>query len=359
MVKSRSLFSLVPEDLVDQCPPITLPEARRLLSVVHRAGALPAVTPAGVRRATFFAVRETFEARPLALVERRPSSLDPFVKYAFTADGGVVIESVRIPLERENRFVVCVSSQAGCALGCAFCATGRLGLSRNLEAWEIVDQVRQLRADLPAAGRVHGVVFQGMGEPLANVDAVIQSVRVMVDSSLLAIDGRAITVCTAGLVRPLPKLLEQLPRVRLGISIGSAIPERRQTLMPVERSNPLAKVLDLAADHARRTHIAPMLAYTLLGGVNDGDDEIEAMVELLGAFQQRAGMAPRVSLIAYNAIGALASFQPSRPDRAEHFRRRLGALGGPVVRRYSGGADVGAACGQLGMELCRKNAEDC
>src|SRR6185503_8943616 len=103
----------------------------------------------------------------------------PFVKYVLGLGDDTVVETVRIPLERPGRYTVCVSSQVGCALACAFCATGRLGLTRNLEAWEIVEQVRVVRRRLPAAARVHGVVFQGMGEPLANLDRVLEAIAVL------------------------------------------------------------------------------------------------------------------------------------------------------------------------------------
>jgi 23S rRNA (adenine2503-C2)-methyltransferase len=349
-VNDASLLSVLPEDLLARFPDLEPPEARRLLSVIHRTGKVPPHAPAGVRRDPFQRIRDSVPLLTLEPVTRRPSALDPFVKYAFRTADDRVVEAVRIPLERPGRFVVCVSSQTGCSLGCAFCATARLGAGRNLAAWEIVDQVRQVRDDLPVPGRVHGVVFQGMGEPLANVDTVIQAVRVMTDPSLQSIDGRAITVSTAGLLKPLPRLFETLPRVRIGVSIGHADPEKRRALMPVEGANPLRQVLDIAADHARSTRIATMLSYTLLRDVNDGEQDAEAFLPLLDRYVKRAGLAPRVSLIPYNPIGPSDPFLPSEPDQAEKFRMRLSTMAVPVVRRYSGGADVGAACGQLGME---------
>lgn len=346
-----SILSVLPDELVTLSPGITLPEARRILSLAHRTGRLPPVTPAGIRRAPYLAVRSSFDVATLPIIDRRASALDPFVKYALRAADGAIVEAVRIPLERPGRFVACVSSQVGCAIGCAFCATGRMGLARNLRAWEIVEQVRQLRDELPHKGRMHGVVFQGMGEPLANVEEVIRSVRVMSDPSLLAIDARAITVCTSGHGRGLKTLIAELPNVRLGISIGSALPAVRAKLIPLEHAYPLRDILQVAAAHARATRIAPMLAYTLLAGINDRDADIEALADLARGFADDAGIPPRVSLIAYNRIGEHDPFAPSPPERVEAVRRVVGALGIPVVRRYSGGSDVGAACGQLGMEL--------
>lgn len=343
-----SLFAILPEQLVALTPGLGLSEARRLLSVIHRIGGLPRVTPAGVRREMFFRVREAFGCERLHKVAQLASAVDPFVKYGFECSDGVVVESVRIPLEKPNRFVACVSSQTGCALGCAFCATGRLGAGRNLEAWEIVDQVRWLGEQLPAGARIHGVVFQGMGEPLANVQNVIQALRVMSEPSLFAIDGRAITVSTAGLVKPLEHLLQAVGRVRVGVSIGHADPEKRQRLMPVQRTNPLEEVLRVAAAHARQTRIATMLSYTLLKGENDSLDDADRLGQLALKYADWAGIAPRISLISYNGLGVEDVFCASDPLQADRFWRHLSSYGMPVVRRYSGGGDVGAACGQLG-----------
>jgi len=344
----QSLLSCLPEEILECVPGATLPEVRRLLSVSHRLGALPGVTPTGVRRPTMNAVRELFEVQVLTVSQRIHSSLDPFIKYGFSAPDGAVVEAVRIPLERPGRFVVCVSSQVGCAMGCTFCGTGRMGLARNLSAWEIVDQVRIVRSELPPKTHVHGVVFQGMGEPLANVREVIRAARVISNPSALQIDARNVTVCTSGLAPALPALFEGLPNARLAISIGSAIPEKRAGLIPLEKRFPLASVLDLLADQARVTRIAPMWAWTLLRGVNDGDDEIDAMRALADRFADRAGMKPRISLLSYNRVSPDDTHESSETERIDAIRSALGSLGIPVVRRYSGGADVGAACGQLG-----------
>src|SRR6185436_13449636 len=144
-----------------------------------------------------------------------------------------------------------------CALACAFCATGRMGLSRNLEAWEMIEQVRALRADLGPLGRIHGVLFQGMGEPLANADRVIQAIRVLSEPSAQAIDMRNITVCTAGLPAGIRRLAREVPAVRLGLSLGAARPGRRRPLMPIDGAHPLEEVLEAVGEHARAAGHAP------------------------------------------------------------------------------------------------------
>ena len=292
----------------------------------------------------------------LAVRAEKRSAIDPFVKYALDVGEGETIETVRIPLHDPRRFSVCVSSQVGCALACAFCATGRMGLRRNLETWEIVEQVRVVRRGLGSPDkrtRVHGVVFQGMGEPLANLDRVLAAIRVMSDPSALAIDARAITVCTAGIPSGIRRLAREAPKVRLGLSIGSARGEVRRSLMPIERANPLEDVLDAAVEHAQVTGLAPMWAVTPLAGVNDTEADGRAIAELALRFAERAGVRPRISVIPYNAIDDGGSDPFTRADsaREDAFRAAMRGAGLGSHKRYSGGGDVNAACGQLAAKV--------
>lgn len=338
-----ALQAITPAQLASSVPNVSLAEARKLIAQVHRGE--PIAATSAIRRAAAEAVRAVGSVPTLDVIAETPSQIDPFVKYLLGASDGARFEAVRIPLEHPDRFTVCVSSQVGCALGCAFCATGRLGLSRNLEAWEIVEQVRVVRARLPR-GRVHGVVFQGMGEPLANLDEVLAAIAVLTEPCALGIDARAITVCTAGLPVGIRRLAAEAPKVRLGLSIHSALPERRRSLMPIARAHDLDDVLAAAADHARATGLSPMWAVTLLAGVNDSDDDARALAARARAFAEATGVMPRISVIAYNAIGEGDPFQRSTREAAYR-----AALGLPSHRRYSGGSDVGAACGQLALRV--------
>jgi len=337
---------VTPAALASAVADVTLAEARKLVAMVHRG--MPTAASSAVRRVAADAVRAAGSLPELAVVDEAKSQLDPFVKYLCAAPDGARFETVRIPLEHPERFTVCVSSQAGCALACAFCATGRLGLARNLAAWEIVEQVRVVRARLPH-GRVHGVVFQGMGEPLANLDAVLDAIAVLTEPCALGIDARAITVCTAGLPGGIRRLAREAPKVRLGVSIASALPAHRRALMPITEHHALADVIAAAADHARTTGLAPMWAVTLLDGVNDSDADAAALVALARAFIADTGIRPRLSILAYNAIGG--ADPPGDPfrrsPREAAFRAHLAAAQLPSHRRYSGGSDIAAACGQL------------
>jgi 23S rRNA (adenine2503-C2)-methyltransferase len=362
------LQGLSPAALMRAVPELSIEEARRVVAQVHRDED-PATPSSGIRRTSREAVVRAGSVPRLELLRSQASAVDPFVKYALATADGQVIETVRIPLEREGRYSVCVSSQVGCALACAFCATGRMGLLRNLETWEIVEQVRVVRRGLaapnchagsrPAFGgtssRIHGVVFQGMGEPMANLDRVLAAIEIMSDPSALAIDARAMTVCTSGLPSGIRRLAREQPRVRLGLSIGSALKETRRRLMPIERSHALEDVVDAACEHAELTGLAPMWAVTLLEGVNDTVAHAEALADLVARFRDRTGRSPRLSIIPYNAIGGDDPFQRAAIEREHAFRDALAARGVFSHKRYSGGADVNAACGQLAT--CSRMAE--
>jgi 23S rRNA (adenine2503-C2)-methyltransferase len=342
---SLALQAVTPTQLAAALDGVTLAEARKLVAMVHRGE--PVAPSSAVRRSAAEAARKAGTIPALAVVAETASQLDPFVKYLCESDGAR-FETVRIPLADPDRFTVCVSSQVGCALACSFCATGRLGLSRNLAAWEIVEQVRVVRARLPR-GRVHGVVFQGMGEPLANLDAVLAAIAVMSEPCALGIDARAITVCTAGLPAGIRRLAREAPRVRLGLSLSSAIATHRRRVMPIAERHELDDVIAAVADHARTTGLAPMWAVTLLDGVNDSEADARALAERAHAFIAATGIRPRISIVAYNAIGGPGpdSDPFTRSTREVAFRATLAAARLPSHRRYSGGSDVGAACGQL------------
>src|SRR5580698_7643487 len=267
-----ALQAFTPEPLAETLG-ITAAEARKIVAAVHRGERFePETRLQGVRRSAMAAARSRGHVPTLEVRAVRPSAIDPFVKLALATGDGHVIEAVRIPLERAGRFSACVSSQAGCALACAFCATGRLGLARNLATWEIVEQVRHVRRTLAPGERVHDVVFQGMGEPLANVDRVIAAIRVLSDPCALAIDARAITVCTSGLPSGIRQLAREVPKVRLGVSIFSARAEVRRRLMPIAATHPLSEVIAAVEEHVHLSGIAPMWAVTPLEGINDTTD---------------------------------------------------------------------------------------
>jgi 23S rRNA (adenine2503-C2)-methyltransferase len=344
LADALALQALTPAALAAAVPEVSAAEARKIVAMVHRGE--PVRATSAVRRTAAAAVQARGTVPTLAVRAVHESAVDPFVKYVLATADDRVIEAVRIPLENPARFSVCVSSQVGCALACAFCATGTLGLGRNLAPWEIVEQVRVVRAGVPAGARVHGVVFQGMGEPIANLDAVLTAIAVLTDPCTRGIDARSITVCTAGLPQGIRRLAREAPMVRLGLSIGSARPAVRRGIMPIDRAHGWDDLMAACAEHALATGLAPMWAVTLLDGVNDSDDDAAALAAAATDFAARTGLRPRLSIIPWNPIDG-APFRRSPAERERSFRAVLGAAGLPNHKRYSGGGDVAAACGQL------------
>jgi 23S rRNA (adenine2503-C2)-methyltransferase len=320
----------------------TISEARRIVSYTLKMPGDPELAGVRqVRREVREAARALAPVRRLRKLETRASKLDPFVKYAFETHDGLVIEAVRIPLEKAGRFSVCLSSQVGCAMGCTFCATSRMTARRDLEVWEIVDQVTQVVEDLPAGTRVHGAVFMGMGEPMLNLDAVLEAAAILSHPAGHAVGAPAITISTVGLVPGIRRLTAEDRPYRLGVSLTSARSALRRRLMPVEGRWPIPEVMAAARDHARARGQLVMLSYVMLGGVNTSDDDARALAELC------RGEPVRVSLIEWNPWDTPEPYRPPTLDELKRFRAILAEAQVPIIRRYSGGKDVDAACGQL------------
>ncbi|MCX6998604.1 MAG: radical SAM protein [Kiritimatiellaeota bacterium] len=315
--------------------------ARLLQAAVLRRGALPAAAANGFSTRVLNRVRALTAIPVLTLVEQVVSPTDGFARYVFRGDGPELFEAVRIPLLHrpdDPKFVVCVSSQAGCALGCVFCATGRMGFQRNLAAWEIVDQVIRIQAGAPHP--VRGVVFMGMGEPLLNYDAVMLAVRILSEPCGLAIAGKAITLSTAGIVPALRRFTAERLACRLVVSLNSADPRQRRALMPVEAAHPTAELLTALREYHAATGRRVTLAWTMLSGINMRAQDARALAELT------RGLPVKLDLIAVN--DPTGRFRPPPPGELSAFRDALRAhLGAPIARRYSGGQDIQAACGML------------
>jgi 23S rRNA (adenine2503-C2)-methyltransferase len=277
----------------------------------------------------------------LALVEKAISPSDGFAKYLFRGEGPETFEAVRIPLLHrpgDEKYIVCVSSQVGCAMGCVFCATGRMGFKRNLATWEIVDQVLKIRAD--SSYPVRGVVFMGMGEPLLNYDRVMKAAEILCEPTGGAIDARAITISTVGIVPMIHRFTAERRPYRLIVSLTSIDPEKRRQLLPLEDIHPLPELMAAVREYQAASGNRMTLAWTLLSGINTRWEDARQLAELT------AGMPVRINLIEVN--DATGQFQP--PDAAElqAFRDALTVeLGQPITRRYSGGKDIHGACGML------------
>ncbi|HYM62035.1 MAG TPA: radical SAM protein [Thermoanaerobaculia bacterium] len=336
------LFGLLPEDLAShlRSEGVTVQdaEARRVVAHTLARGlpGHPAARP--VRRTVEIAVERYIDRAPLEIVERATDPADGFVKYLFRLRDGALAEAVRIPLEVPGRFTVCLSSQAGCAMGCTFCATGRLGLIRNLEPWEIIAQFLAVRAEAP--GRVTCAAFQGQGEPLHNYAAVMRAAEILAHPCGGRIAAKAITISTVGLVPALLRFAEERRSQRLVVSLTSAIDERRRELLPAAAAWPVAELADAVRTVQRAVGGRITIAWVVLGGINTGSDEVAALRRLFD------GVPIRLNLIDVNDPRP-NGFRRAGDAELAAFRTELRTLGVPVVRRYSGGAARHAACGML------------
>jgi 23S rRNA (adenine2503-C2)-methyltransferase len=260
---------------------------------------------------------------------------------------GATVESVLMhypaTASRRARHTLCISSQAGCAVGCPFCATGELGFARDLSTAEILDQVRSAGRRLQAGERITNVVFMGMGEPLLNLDRVLEAVAALNDPGRLGLGARHITVSTSGVVPGIRRLTALGPQFTLAISIHAARDALRDVLVPLNRRWPVADVVAAARDHARATGRRVSYEVTMIGGVNDTDADADALANLL------RGDLAHVNLIPMNPV-AHTPWQASPMRVIERFAERIRTAGIPVTIRRNRGVEIGAACGQLAAE---------
>jgi 23S rRNA (adenine2503-C2)-methyltransferase len=278
---------------------------------------------------------QAFQLPRLEIVARQKSK-DGTEKFLFRLHDGEAIETVAIP--EGKRVTLCISSQAGCALQCAFCATGAMGFSRNLEAHEIACQVREMRLLDPPIP-ISNIVFMGMGEPLMNWKSVDAALSILNDPDGLGIGARHITISTVGILPGIVALSKRPEQFRLAISIHAPSDDLRRELMPINTKYPLRDVLAAAAEFDRRV----TFEYVMLGGVNDQEIHALQLAQLAkscGAF---------VNLIPLHPGGA-RGFKPATPTDIARFTRELKAQGVEVHVRKSRGMDIAAACGQLRVE---------
>ena len=261
---------------------------------------------------------------------------------------GLLVESVLMHYPaREGsreRHTLCISSQAGCAVGCPFCATGELGMERDLETAEIVDQVRHAARRLAADDRhLTNVVFMGMGEPLLNLDRVLEAIAALNDPKRFGLGTRHITVSTSGVVPGIRRLTALGAQFTLAVSLHAARNALRDVLVPLNRRWPVEEVVAAARAHAETTSRRVTYECTMIDGINDTDVDADALAELL------RGELAHVNLIPMNAV-AHTPWTGTPIPRVERFAERLRAAGVATTIRFNRGTEIGAACGQLAAE---------
>jgi 23S rRNA (adenine2503-C2)-methyltransferase len=339
-------FSLFPEDLAtlfrEKGVAIEDAASRRLTAQVMGPGGDAAAARRPVGKRLRAALEEFTDGRRLELVERTEDPFDHFVKYLLRAPDGGLVETVRIPLHKPGCFTVCLSSQVGCAMACGFCATGRMGLTRNLEVWEMVDQLMRVRddAEREGAGRVTGAVFMGQGEPLQNYDRVMRAAHLLRHPCGGRITAKGISISTVGLVPAIRRYAAERQPFRLIVSLTSTVEERRARLLPVASRWSLEELSGALREYAAVAPGLVTVAWVLMGGVNHDAVEVEGLRRLLG------DLPLRVNLIDVNDPRP-GGFRRATDDERREFVRALQILKAPVVRRYSGGTGRHAACGML------------
>jgi len=273
-----------------------------------------------------------------AYAERTQTAPDGVVKFLLRLEDTARIESVLIP--HEDHWTACLSTQVGCRFRCAFCASGSLGLKRDLSAAEIVGQLLTLRRHV-REGRVSHVVFMGVGEPLDNYDNLLRAVRIMNEEKGLRLGMRRMTVSTCGLTDGILRLAQEGLEIELSVSLHAATDKKRAALLPVNRLHPLKKLMPAVQTYIEKTGRKVTFEYVLLGKYNTSAEDVRDLVRLVH------GMNIKINLIPYNATGVRSDFKEPTKQEIMSFtkyltKNRVDAF----LRRPRGGA-IGAACGQL------------
>ncbi len=301
---------------------------------------------------------------PLPVVDTLRVSSDGTRKIVFRLSDGARIESVIIP--REDRATLCVSSQVGCGIGCRFCRTAEMGLVRNLSVGEILGQVMKANQVLaqkpirdasstaqktPELSRINHIVFMGMGEPLANLDTLIQALGTLTAPDGIGLSPRRITVSTSGLAGRIRELGTCGIPVNLAISLSAPTDALREQLMPINVHHPINAILEACRSYPLRNRQRITFEYVLLGGVNDGVSEARSLAKLLAPFRSK------VNLIPFNPFGDSPFRRPQAED-VLRFQSVLLERGVVATLRKTRGEDIMGACGQLALENRHQNPEE-
>src|SRR5262245_8069907 len=321
--------------------------ARQVLESVWAVGTPGATAATSLPAALRASIAASFDWDTIVETEVRSSDGGLTEKAVHRLRDDTVVESVlmRYPARgaRRERQTLCISSQAGCAVGCPFCATGELGFTRDLEVAEILDQARHATRRLPPGRRLTNVVFMGMGEPLLNLERVLAAVDALNDPARFGLGARHITVSTSGVVPGIRELTRRGPQFTLAVSLHAARDALRDVLVPLNRRWPVAEVVEAARDHARATGRRVSYETTMISGVNDTDIDATALADLLH------GDHVHVNLIPMNPV-AHTPWTASPAPVLERFATRLRSAGIQTTIRWNRGQEVGAACGQLAAE---------
>src|SRR6266850_2127061 len=320
--------------------------ARQIFRWIYRRGVSDVEAMTDLSRALRADVARAFVLSTPAL-ERRERSTDGTEKFLLRLADGRHIESVFIPDTPSMTF--CISTQVGCAMACAFCLTGKMGLVRNLTAGEIVGQVRVLAGSLAMRDKRFNIVLMGMGEPLHNYDETMKALRILADEHGLSVSPRRVTLSTVGLLPALDRLAHEPLMPNLAISLHAPTDLQRGELVPINKKYGVGEIIDACRRFPLKRRSRITFEYVLLSGVNDSPEDARRLAKLL------SGVKSKVNLIPLNAAPGIPFERP--PEEAiDRFAQILADHGVPVSVRKSRGRDIRAACGQLIVEGQKKSA---
>ena len=284
-------------------------------------------------------LNDNFLLAPLLLAHKQESK-DKTIKYLWKLNDNTMVESVRMFLEDHDSYSACISSQAGCAVGCPFCATGTIGFKKNLKSNEIVDQILAIQRD--TGKRINNVVFMGQGEPLLNYSEVLKAIYLIKDS--VSIGARRITLSTSGITPYIRKLAEEKLQITLAVSLHAPDQKTREFLVPISRKYKINELIETLHHYYEKTKRRITIEYVMLEGINDQIEKAKELADLI------RGLHCHINLIPYNQIETDSKTQLKRPNNEKIYKFKdvlEKTSGKKVTTRHERGTDIAAACGQL------------
>lgn len=323
----------------------------QLFNWIYAKGALSFQEMSNLSRGVRSVLQERASVGTLTLGTERRSS-DGTLKALFRLEDGLHIESVLIPPDpaspgAEKRLTLCISTQVGCPLDCQFCATGTMGFVRNLTAGEIVDQVLQFQR--LAHRRITNIVYMGMGEPLLNYEAVVQSARILTDDRAVGIGARHVTISTAGIPDGIRRLAREPLKVKLALSLHSLDSSKRRELMPITRKYSIEQLMEALEEYYQQTRRRPTLEYIVFKNFNDSTEDVRRVAELAKRIPCKINLIPYHSIAFTDPQGLGRSLEAASAPSIEAFAEALRKRNLTVMIRSSSGQDIEAACGQLAV----------
>lgn len=292
-------------------------------------------------------LEKEFIINPIKISTKLISDADGSSKYTFSTHDNLYIEGVLIP--EKKRLTACISTQVGCPLGCKFCATGTLGLKRNLNAAEIYEQVFLLNQEAEKLNerRLTNIVIMGMGEPLLNFDNTMRAIHYITSNNGMGMSPQRITLSTVGLVKQIKKLADSKPKFNLAISLHTAINSKRSQIMPANIRNPLPELIEALKYYYEKTQNRIIIEYLLIGGVTDTMEDAKALVEFC------KNVPTKINLIEFNPVAHI-DYKKSKKGDTFNFELHIKTKHLIVTYRKSRGQDINAACGQLALKRIKK-----